>query len=602
LMLKSIGGYIIMDIDSTYLRRGNVAVLAEMREIRISNIGQGPPAYTDENWDILAEVIRTTTSLEKLVFEKDAVIALQNDKIADALVQNGTIKELNLWAADFGDRRAKAVAAILKKNSTIESVYLALSKISKKGAKAIADALKHNKSLRYISLGGNEIGVEGAKAIAEALKENASLQTIGLSRNQIGNEGATAIADALKKNTSLETIYLSSNEIGVDGVKAISEALKDNTCLQVMDLENNKIGNEGAKAIAEAIKKNTSLQTLDIWSNNIGEKGGKHILNALQQTERSAIENINLGGDNKVSKETQTKIKQEIIRIQNRSKGVGANEGQVGSVATAAGKSQGVQNKRSSNEDEGINTIHPTNTSQSSAENVKETNRTGLNTTVVETEVEHLKSTITQLQSKIEEQDKELASTKDILKTIGNLANGKDGGATINTESSMPDRETELQSEIERYKEENNSLKQQLKNSRPIETVDLTNEIEPATSSGGEDSTEEPPSKRQRTKSNLAVALEQTQQLVEVKEEAKERASVAEANVAVARRERDAAEASLRDKQEDLEDSEELVTQQTLATNILQGRIDELCELARAAGVDGSLLSEIRYRPLSSGR
>ena len=188
------------------------------------------------------------------------------------------------------------------------------------------------------------------------------------------------------------------------------------------------------------------------------------------------------------------------------------------------------------------------------------------------------------------------------MKTIGDMVNGR--RTTINTESSIPDRETELQSENERYKEEIDSLKKQLKNSRPIiDTVDLTNDIEPASSSGGDDSNEEePPSKRRRTKSSLAVALEQTQQLVEVKEEAKERAAVAEANVASARREKDAVEASLRGVQEDLEDSNELVTQQTLTTDIWQGRFDELFELARAAGVDGNTLSEIRYRPLSSGR
>ena len=56
----------------------------------------------------------------------------------------------------------------------------------------------------------------------------------------------------------------------------------------------------------------------------------------------------------------------------------------------------------------------------------------------------------------------------------------------------------------------------------------------------------------------------------------------------MARREKDAAEASLRDVQEDLEDSNELVTQQTLTTDIWQGRFDELFELARAAGVDGN--------------
>mmetsp|Transcript_19107 Transcript_19107/g.38473 ORF Transcript_19107/g.38473 Transcript_19107/m.38473 type:complete len:189 (+) Transcript_19107:808-1374(+) len=187
---------------------------------------------------------------------------------------------------------------------------------------------------------------------------------------------------------------------------------------------------------------------------------------------------------------------------------------------------------------------------------------------------------------------------KAVLKTIGEMANSKHGGATTNNADSdlMLDKEwRELQSEID-------SMKEQLKNSRLIETVDLTNDIEQAASAGEGSNEKEPPSKRLRTKSNLAVALEQTQQMVEVKVEAKERAAAAEAKVAAARREKDVVEASLRDVQEDLEDSNELVTQQTLTTDIWQGRFDELFELARAAGIDGNLLSEIRNRPLSSGR
>ena len=55
------------------------------------------------------------------------------------------------------------------------------------------------------------------------------------------------------------------------------------------------------------------------------------------------------------------------------------------------------------------------------------------------------------------------------------------------------------------------------------------------------------------------------------------------------------------DVEEDLEDANILVTQQAVATDVWQGRFDELFELARAAGVDGKILSEIRYRPLSNG-
>ena len=57
-----------------------------------------------------------------------------------------------------------------------------------------------------------------------------------------------------------------------------------------------------------------------------------------------------------------------------------------------------------------------------------------------------------------------------------------------------------------------------------------------------------------------------------------------------------------KEKEEDAEDKDELLTQQTLATDIYQGRIDELGGHALAAGVDTKIVNEIRFRPLSSGR
>ena len=136
--------------------------------------------------------------------------------------------------------------------------------------------------------------------------------------------------------------------------------------------------------------------------------------------------------------------------------------------------------------------------------------------------------------------------------------------------------------------------------------IDLSNanDIEEETSSSEEDSNQgEPPSKRHRTKSksNLAVAWEQNQQTVAVKVEANQRAAVAEAHLEVARREKNGLEDSLREMQAELEEANELTGQQTLASDIWQGRFDEVFELARAAGVDANRLFEIRNRPLSSG-
>ena len=67
------------------------------------------------------------------------------------------------------------------------------------------------------------------------------------------------------------------------------------------------------------------------------------------------------------------------------------------------------------------------------------------------------------------------------------------------------------------------------------------------------------------------------------------------------KQEKNTAEANLEEAREELEDAEELVGQQTIATNIWQGRFDELVSLAEAAEVDGAAIAAIRNRPLASG-
>jgi hypothetical protein len=152
----------------------------------------------------------------------------------------------------------------------------------------------------------------------------------------------------------------------------------------------------------------------------------------------------------------------------------------------------------------------------------------------------------------------------------------------------------DLRSVIDHYKTEIDSLKEQLKNSKPIETVDLTNEVEPSSATEDISNDEEPPSKRRRTKSNLANALEQSQQMVAVKEEAVQRAAAAEANAETARREKDAVEASLRNVQEDLEIQQETTEQVAVTLDTWQSRFDAVCGLAEAAGVDAAVLRSIR--------
>ena len=77
-------------------------------------------------------------------------------------------------------------------------------------------------------------------------------------------------------------------------------------------------------------------------------------------------------------------------------------------------------------------------------------------------------------------------------------------------------------------------------------------------------------------KSSLAIQHEQNQKLVQVKEE------------------KIAAETTLEDVREDLEDKQEDVDNQVLYVNFLQSKIDELASVAEAGGADMAKVAEIR--------
>jgi Ran GTPase-activating protein (RanGAP) involved in mRNA processing and transport len=424
----------------------------------------------------------------------------------------------------------------------------------------------------------NNIGDDGAKALAGALKTNKALQILYLDDTNIGDDGAKALADALKTNKALQTLYLIANNMSDDGAVAMAEALKTNKALQKLDLDRNNIGDDGAKALADALKTNKALQILHLCENNIGDDGAKALAESLKT-------NIAL---------KELYIDEEIERIQHSN----IDQGKVGRETFTEG-SDGAVNERSINAT-GQLTTHTADANSVGASNEDAQINTERGDEIADREIEGLQSTISRLQRELAEkdrlvatQDEEIASMNAILRKIGDMANNKSG----DTNHGGHDMQREidgLRFFNDQYQKAIDSLKEQLKNSKPIETVDLTNEFDPsiATEDGSND--EEPPSKRRRMKSNLANALEQSQQMVAVKEEAIQRAAAAEVNAETARREKDAVEASLRDVQEDLEIQQETTEQVALTLDTWQSRFDRLYELADAAGVDAAVLRSIR--------
>jgi hypothetical protein len=123
--------------------RHNLLNLAKEKIINKMTLNNYGVAYTEEECEILAEVLQKTTTLE--ILQLDSPAALRNEKFRYALGQNKTIKELHLRQSGCDDEDARVLASVLKSNETIEWIDLSYNEISDSGAKELGAAFLINK-------------------------------------------------------------------------------------------------------------------------------------------------------------------------------------------------------------------------------------------------------------------------------------------------------------------------------------------------------------------------------------------------------------------------------------------------------------------------
>ncbi|MGX8716854.1 MAG: hypothetical protein ACSW8C_02595 [bacterium] len=130
------------------------------------------------------------------------------EEVVSVLNTFPTIENLCLQKCNIGDASASLLAEVLKSNTSLKMVNLDSNNISNEGAWAIAEALKINKNLKTLSLFCNNIGDEGALAFVEALKINTTLKRLNLCCNNISDVGIKILTEALPF-MHLEVFYYS---------------------------------------------------------------------------------------------------------------------------------------------------------------------------------------------------------------------------------------------------------------------------------------------------------------------------------------------------------------------------------------------------------
>ena len=174
----------------------------------------------DANIDVLVAVIQKTTELHSLNLWGNR-IALDDDKLTDAIAENSTIRVLSLGSNSIESEGGKRLAAAIKVNTSIVELHLGDNRIADEGAEHLADALASNGTIGILGAYGNGIGDKGAKSLAASFKSNKSLRGVWLHENRFGEEGSREIVEAVKKNYDIESIFL-LNKYDSD-IKAILE-------------------------------------------------------------------------------------------------------------------------------------------------------------------------------------------------------------------------------------------------------------------------------------------------------------------------------------------------------------------------------------------
>lgn len=260
--------------------------------------------------------------------------------IANRLVNNFTVRSLDLSYNSIGDKGIFYLCMALEQNSTLANLNLDATGITDTGAADIAALLRSEKnfSLEFLGLSQNSISYHGMALISEALENHTTLKTLTVDQEtDIGSPcKKKAVIDILKlsgsefkrgnmsfdvykkeskslclyrknfntyhiiivtpllaKNHLLTDLNISHNAIG-DGIEFFAKMLASNTSIRKLTLSNCMISDSGVRYIADAITQNSVLTNLNIAQNEFSEIGVHFLSFALKENKENSLHYLTL--------------------------------------------------------------------------------------------------------------------------------------------------------------------------------------------------------------------------------------------------------------------------------------------------------------------
>ncbi|UJR17535.1 hypothetical protein I4U23_004430 [Adineta vaga] len=190
--------------------------------------------------------------------------------LSEVLQVNDTLTDLDI-SCKINDDDCILLANALIDNYSLKKLNLSQNAFTFIGCKAIGKMLKSNRTLKHLNICRNNLQDKGIKSICNALMINQTLSHLDIYQTQISSFGCELVAEMLQINETLTWIDIGDNNIGDDEIIVIAHALKFNHTLTELDVKWNYITKTGALALIETLKINHTLQTIKIQFNSMSQ-------------------------------------------------------------------------------------------------------------------------------------------------------------------------------------------------------------------------------------------------------------------------------------------------------------------------------------------
>lgn len=194
--------------------------------------------------------------------------------LGKAILHLKNITILRIHRSSIEDDHVQCLMQHLIENETLKELDLSHCLIKDRGALCIAKLMTVHPKLEILKLTNNKIQAEGARGIGFAmLHENCCPIThLDLRLNPLGHEGVMGILRAIVRVEKPNELNLAGVLFEEDTPLRLGEMLGLNNSLKKLDISNNFFNEVGMEALVKGLRQNRVIEWLDIRECDIDEE------------------------------------------------------------------------------------------------------------------------------------------------------------------------------------------------------------------------------------------------------------------------------------------------------------------------------------------